>query len=202
MGKNYANRKPKNERPESDYYPTPRSLVWKLIDASPDLFLRELPIVDPACGEMAILKALKDKGFTLTHGDDLTLGRDFLKESYNGQFSQAIMNPPFSLFDEFILKAKSEFPLFASILKTNFFGAVGRHKAGVWANLKYLYIFNRQVDYRTPLREDGHFHLGNLITGFGVWDRSWDKDYWETRIIDINDYAKLGGIKEDKLTDD
>jgi hypothetical protein len=197
MGKNYANRKPKEHRPESDYYPTPKSLVWELLEHERELFDKSLPLVDPACGEGAILHAFEDYGYTLLHGDDISKGRDFLANSYEGAFEQACMNPPFSLFDDFVLKAKHEFPVFASIIKTNFFGAMGRHKSGVWGNLKKVYIFNRQVDYRTPIRDDGHFHVGNLVTGWGIWDCYWDKDYFETRVLDVSAYAKLGGFKEE-----
>jgi hypothetical protein len=196
MGKNYANRKPKEHRPESDYYPTPQSLVWCLLDQEPELFDYSLDIIDPACGEGAIIKALKQHGFENVYGDDLSMGRDFLTNHYQGQYEQAMMNPPFSLFDEFIFKAKEEFPVFASIIKTNFFGAMGRHKRGIWTNLKKVYIFNRQVDYRTPMRDDGYFHVGNLVTGFGIWDCYWENDYFETRILDVSSYATLGGIKE------
>ena len=36
-----------------------------------------------------------------------------------------------------------------------------------WKHLKSLYVLSRQIDYRTPLREDGALCVGNLITGWG-----------------------------------
>ena len=61
-----------------------------------------------------------------------------------------------------------------------------------------LYVFSRQIDYRTPLREDGALCVGNLITGWGIWDKNWYKDYFETKVIDIQKYCTLGSY--DKLT--
>ncbi len=81
--------------------------------------------------------------------------------------------------------------------KTNFFGAYKRNKNGVWKHLKKVYVFNRQVDYRTPYRKDGHFHVGNLITGWFCFDLSWSKKYWHTEIMDIQKYATLGQFKKD-----
>lgn len=192
-GKNYANRKTVDKRPESDYYPTPKSLVWELSKLG--ILERSEPIIDPACGENAIVDALLEYGY-VAEGDDLRKGRDFLSNNYNGKYTQAVMNPPFSLFDQFIMKAKNEFPLFASIIKVNFFGAKGRNTNGVWKGLKEVHVFNRMVDYRTPMRDDGLYYTGVLVAGWGIWDRNWTEDYWETRIMDVDQYAKLGSWKE------
>jgi hypothetical protein len=193
MGKAYANRKPLVERPEADYYCTPKSLVKELLKLN--ILNKDLVVYEPACGDAhAITNVLFENNFKVKADDIRITGKDFLKCDL--RFPQLVTNPPFSLFDEFVMKAKEVSPLFIFLFKTNFFGAYGRYKKNVWTNLKSVHIFNRQIDYRTPYREDGLFHVGNLITGWGVWDSSWDKSYWETSIIDVQPYAKLGQFKE------
>ena len=191
-GKNYANRKPLDQRPEADFYGTPISLVWELAKTGV-LDKMSTPIYEPASGEGAIAHTLKDMGFSVIEDDIRTTGKDFLQ--YEEKHGCIVTNPPFSLFDDFVMKAKEVSPLVIMIAKTNFFGAYKRNETGVWKNLREVHIFNRQVDYRSPKRKDGLFHVGNLITGWFVWDRDWKEDYWKTHIMDVQKYAKLGGVK-------
>ena len=191
MGKAYANRKPVEERPESDFYATPISLVWELLENEP--FSKECTIYEPADGEGNISKTLISKGYDVDVDDIRTTGKNFLE--CDKKYNYIITNPPFSLFDQFVEKAKDTSDKFAFIIKSNFFGAYKRHQNGIWKGLQTFHIFNRQVDYRTPFREDGLFHVGNLVTGRGVWDRNWKEDYFQTKILDVNKYAKLGQFK-------
>jgi len=200
IGKAYANRKPEDKRPESDFYSTPISLVWELL---------KLPIMDniktvlePACGENAISDQLAEAGKKVI-STDIRTGCDFLTDKkYDNIYPVAdaiITNPPFSLFDEFVTKAKHISPIVIMIAKTNFFGAYQRNANGIWKDLSHVYIFNRQVDYRTPYRNDGCFNVGNLITGWFVWEKGWSEKHgenWLTSIIDVQKYATLGQIKE------
>ncbi len=188
MGKAYANRKPIEDRPEADFYSTPYSLTWKLLEQNE--FNISKPVYEPAIGSGAIASQLIKAGFTVTGDDIRTTGKDFL--DCEDHYDYIITNPPFSLFDDFVMKAKECSDKFAFIMKTNFLGAHGRMKHGIWKNLKSLYIFDRQVDYRTPLLESGELCVGNLITGWGVWDMTWDKDYFETRIVSVHTYCTLG----------
>jgi hypothetical protein len=191
MGRNYANRKPVAERPESDFYSTPISLVWELTKLN--LLSKSTPIYEPAEGSGAIRKTLTSLGYKCFGDDIRTSGMDFLQCSIHA--NEVCSNPPFSLFDEFVLKAKEVSEHVVFIAKTNFLGAYKRQKMGVWDNLKSMHVFNRQVDYRSPTRDDGLFHVGNLITGWFEWDSSWDKPYWETSVLDVNKYARLGQYK-------
>jgi len=193
MGKAYANRKIKSERPESDFYQTPYSLTWKLIELN--LIPKEKGIVEPACGEGAIVKPLKEAGYTV-------VSIDLIRDNYNFLFDTIpieylVTNPPFSLWDEFVVHAQELVrKKFIFLGKTNFFGAYQRNERGIWNYLDHVYVFNRQVDYRSPIREDGLFHVGNLITGWFVWDMEKENNgEWKTSILDINPWAKLGQIK-------
>ena len=196
MGKAYANRKQEKERPESDFYPTPKSLTWNLLELHE--FGRNDVIWEPACGNGAISNELPKFGYENYRATDLNMGVDFLKTNKEEVYvNHIITNPPFSLFDEFVLKAKELVTSkIAFIGKVNFFGATGRQKKGIWKNLSNVYIFDRQVDYRTPERDDGLFHVGNLVTGWFIWDMNWKEDWWKTSIISVQEYAKLGQVKE------
>ena len=194
MGKAYANRKKEKDRPESDYYITPRSLSRELMERLDWAVGTE--VYEPCSGEGAIVDVLDEYGMVIRHDDIRTTGQDFLL--HNEKHDYMIFNPPFSLFDDFVLKAQElTTKQYVVLIKTNFFGAYKRNEMGVWKHLKELYIFNRQVDYRTPMREDGLFHVGNLITGWAVFDKDWNENWWKTSIIDVNKYAKLGSFKED-----
>jgi hypothetical protein len=192
LGKAYANRKPKIERPKSDFYPTPKSLVWELLETKE--FDPLQPTWEPACGDGAISETLKDHGFQSVMTTDLRFGDDFLIS--NRKVSQIITNPPFSLFDQFVNKAKASSDKFAFIGKVNFFGATGRNNRGVWKHLKKVFIFDRMVDFRSSTREDGWFSVGNLVTAWMIWDMSWNENYWKTSITSVQEYAKLGQIKD------
>jgi len=189
MGKAYANRKPVSERPEADFYSTPYSLTWELIK------LNEFPsgstIYEPASGSGAIASQLEKAGFIVMQDDIRTTGKDFLECSNRHDF--IVTNPPFSLFDEFVIKAKECSKKFAFIMKTNFLGAHSRQEMGIWKGLKSLYVFDRQIDYRTPLLDSGELCVGNLITGWGIWDMDWKEDYFKTSILSVHKYCRLGG---------
>ena len=191
MGKAYANRKPVSERPEQDFYSTPYPLTWELLKLNE--FNKRTPIYEPADGSGAISSQLEKAGFKVYRDDIRTTGKDFLdcKEKHPA----IITNPPFSLWTEFVDSARGVSDKWAFIGKTNFFGTYNRYKDGVWKNLSKVYVFNRQLDYRSPLRDDGAMHVGNLITGWFIWDKSWKKDYWRMEIMDIQKYCTLGGIK-------
>ena len=201
MGKAYANRKPVSERPESDFYPTPGFLTEALLKSAEFTGIigtlkrsyykstGKPCILEPACGDGAVTKVLqKHLGFCdIINHDIRTDGVDFLTYTPEKEIDIVITNPPFSLFDEFVKKAKETAPVVIFIGKVNFFGAYNRHRDGVWDNLRDVMIFNRQVDYRTESRDDGKFYCGNLVTGWFIWHRYWKQPYWFTRIMDVQD---------------
>lgn len=192
MGKAYANRKPVEERPVSDFYETPRSLVWELKNQTKELSDIEVAY-EPACGNFQIAEALKDIGINAICDDLVTTGVDFLDDYNRKQF--IITNPPFSLFDEFVFHSKEVSSKFILLGKTNFFGAAKRNNLGIWNNLKSVHIFNRMIDYRTTHRSDGFFNLGMLVTGWFCWDMNYTGKPMIS-ILDVNKYAKLGPFKE------
>jgi hypothetical protein len=191
-GKAYANRKPVSERPESDNYPTPIALGLELVNLG--ILNKRKPINDPAAGQGQLARVLGDHYPVVIYSDLHENGVDFLKD-YTKPLAQIVTNPPFSQFDDFVMKAKELSPFVVMIGKTNFFAAQARYKNGVWKHLKHVYIFNRQIDYRTPLGSM-QMNVGNLCSGWFVWDRQWNKPYWNTSIIDVQKYCTLGAVKE------
>ena len=165
-----------------DFYSTPHLITEKLIKILEDNAIsRNSLIYEPACGDGDIIKVLEKNGFENIIGDDIRNGKDFLQ--CNEIFDYIITNPPFSLFDKFVLKCQEVCrKKYILLLKTNFFGAKKRHHKGVWKYLRELHIFNRQVDYRW---EPEIIKYGCLVTGWAVFDKEWTEDFWMTKIIDI-----------------
>lgn len=188
MGKAYANRKQEKDRPESDFYASPYPIMkYYILNHFPYDLPKE--IYEPASGEGHISRVFKETGLTNVIEDDIrTTGKDFTRLSLEKRHEWIITNPPFSLFDDFVMSAKRNSDKFAFVLKTNFFGAHGRNIRGVWKGLKYLSIFDRQIDYR--FHNDYYVRCGSLITGIGIWDMDWKEGYWMTNVIDVNDFCK------------
>lgn len=72
-GKAYANRKKKEDRPEADFYPTPKILVRKLLKVAPEILECE-KVLEPACGDGAISSVLKEHGLNVEEHDIRTDG--------------------------------------------------------------------------------------------------------------------------------
>ena len=177
------------DRSEGDFYPTPKSLVWAVQDTIFREFSRSKPILEPCCGEGAISNELKLYGYTVQENDLFHGGVDYLKKPFN--VPHMITNPPFSLWDEFVEKAKQECKKIMLIGRLNFFGTASRLRNGMWSHLKEVHIFNRYVDYRTPMREDGFFHIGAMATAWFLWDTAFDGAP-AMYFVDVQEYARLG----------
>jgi hypothetical protein len=119
-------------------------------------------------------------------------GLDYLLTSFD--FAQIITNPPFNLWDDFVLKAKKETEKLLVIGRLNYFGTTSRFNNGIWNNLKSVHCFNRYIDYRTPLRNDGLFNVGAMATAWFLWDSNYEGTP-ELNFLDVQNYAKLGNIK-------
>ena len=137
-GKAYANRKSKLLRPKNDLYETPECLVEELINTG--ILDDCTTILDPCCGNYAITNVL------LSHNKqvdsmDIMYGNDFLKEENHKYYDAIVMNPPFTLWDNFLQKAKQiNCKKIIMIGKTDYFSCHGRNIKGLWNCLKYIYI--------------------------------------------------------------
>ena len=186
MGKAYAGRRA--DRPEGDFYATPYLLVDKLYDVFLKDLTRETRILECASGDGAISGRLREMGFTnVTEHDIRTDGVDFLTFN-DGGFDVIITNPPFSLFDEFVLHAKRlGVRRFVFLGKTNFFGSHSRTVNRIFDNLESVWVFDRQIAYNHERREDGKAPCGCLVTGWFMWNMDWRKKWAKISVIDIDD---------------
>ena len=78
--------------------------------------------------------------------------------------------------------------------RLNYLGTQSRLNKWIWNNLKMILPFSRYVDYQTPYRDDGFFHVGAMATAWFLWDM----DYYgkpTVEFIDVNKYAKLGNYR-------
>lgn len=82
-GKAYANRKPENERPLNDFYPTPSCMVKELLDSGLFNEFLNCRILDPCCGKYALGNVLREYGLTNIIERDLMYGQNFLYDCYN-----------------------------------------------------------------------------------------------------------------------
>lgn len=196
-GKAYANRKKKEDRPEGDFYSTPMSLVRELkktgeIDGYSD-------IIDPCAGEGAIVEALEENSNALIHASDLYVGYDTVADIYDipqNSYDLVVTNFPFSEWDDMVRKALEIAPKVITIGRLNYLGTHKRNVTGLWDNLTDIYVFDRMVDYRTPKRLDGLFHVGALVTGWFVFQRGTYEVSPQINLIDVQKYATLGAYKE------
>ena len=191
-GKAYANRRPVAERPESDFYRTPEGLVYELLASG--LEFPTMQVYEPMAGDGSITSVLTEAGFDVQCDDIRTTKRDFL--CFAGRVPYIITNPAFSIFSETVAKCRECTDLgFVLLGKLNFFAAHSRTLDGTWKNLRHIYAFDRQVDYRTPPGQDGHFCVGNLATAWMVWDQNWHENYWTMSVLDVQKWATLGSYE-------
>lgn len=163
-GKAFAHSSPEN-RNDGDLYETPLSMTRALLDR--EKFRKNGHFLEPACGGGAIVRVLAERFENINFYDKDV---DFLTE--DRKFDYIITNPPYSLADEFVEKAKSLKPRkFAMLLRTNYLSGQKRIRAGVFSGLSHVYIFSRMPDLRAPIREDGKFPTAAIVYGWFVWDR-------------------------------
>lgn len=193
-GKAYAH---KSGNRLGDLYDTPKSLLWVAEHIIRTEFSDYEPILEPCSGNNSIVTELC-RWFGAVYANDLYSEKsparvDYLKE--NWMHTQIITNPPFSLWDEFVIKAKTHCKKFMFIGRLNYLGTQGRLKKGLWDNLKAVYPFSRYVDYQTPYRTDGLFHVGCQLTTWFLWDMDYIGNP-EIEILDVQKYAKLGAFNK------
>lgn len=184
MGKAYANRKLEELRPAHDFYETPHCMTEELVKTG--VLDGVKTIWDCCCGKFAITDVLEKHGFTCFK-NDIMYGDDYFRSKFQ-KHECIVMNPPFKLFDKFVEKAKTEADLVCSIGKANYFGSHSRNVNGLWENLKYVYIFDRQIAFDKPLREDEKVECGMIISGWFIWDMNYNGDP-AIKVLDMQRYV-------------
>jgi hypothetical protein len=166
-GKNFSANNSSGQRKESDFYETPYSLTRLLL--SKETLTGTL--LEPACGNGAIVKVLQEYGYTVTGYDIET---DFLKESQH--YDTIITNPPFSLAKEFIYKAKEVSDRFYFLLPLSYLHGKERYDT-IYCDksfkLRKVYVFTRYPMLGDVLREDGKHRTGMMVYAWYCFERGW-----------------------------
>jgi hypothetical protein len=159
-----------DKRNKNDLYQTPYSITRQLLDV--EKFVGS--ILEPACGNGAIVKVLEEKYSDVT-GQDIE--NDFLKETKT--FDNIITNPPFSLALEFIVQAKLlANDKIAYLLPITYLNGKKRFEQ-VWQDKKFplarVYIFTRYAWLTSDdVRDDGKYesHGLNSLAWF-IWEKNY-----------------------------
>lgn len=169
---------------KGDFYQTPYLMTEELLKR---IDLEGFSILDPACGKGAIIDQLKsqveaeDLFFTDITGvvDDYVhfgdLSFDFLSDLYpTTDVDWVITNPPFSLANEFIHKAKIIARKgVAMLLPLTYLTGQARFDSGLYNELKSVLVFTRQVMLDTEVREDGKYKAGNMYIAWFIWEKGY-----------------------------
>lgn len=165
-GKSYRQRKNR----KSDNYYTPYSMTQHLLDR--EKF--EGSILEPASGDGAIVKVLRDNGYEVEHFDINKSGIDFLELEENIKYDNIIINPPFSLAFEFIEKAKKIYSkTICMLLPLSYLHGQHRYERGIFKQLKTVYVFTRYPLLTDTVREDGKYNTGMMVYAWFTWKRPW-----------------------------
>lgn len=204
-GKSYACRNlEENKNHPGDYYCTPVSLVTCSKDLFESLIPKDVIVTEPCCGNGQITKGLKQLGYKRFIENDLynertdILHNDIFKSDLDEWTSEYVVtNFPFSRWNDCVkaFLAKKNLKVLITIGRLNYLSTQSRLELGLWNHLKEVKIFSRYIDYRTPERDDGHFNVGAMATGFFVFTKEIIK---KTTIsfCDVQKYATLGNIEE------
>jgi hypothetical protein len=138
------------ERKPSDFYPTPFDVTESLMPIVKSLVAPGGKIWEPCSGDMDMTRVLEWHGYEVTSTDIRETGQgiggfDFLNDNPEEKWGwipdpdMIVMNPPFSLAAEFILKALSYTPRVACLMKIDYWNAIGR--LPLWqANMPKLFL--------------------------------------------------------------
>jgi hypothetical protein len=167
MGKNFSCNNVTGKRKKSDFYETPYSLTRLLLQNET---IRGT-VLEPACGNGAIVKVLNEYGISSIYYDK---EKDFFTE--NRYFDWVVTNPPYSLAFEFIKKAKSCAENVALLLPLSYLHGKQRYDevySDTKFKLKKVYIFTRYPMLGEKLREDGKHNTGMMVYAWFIWSKKY-----------------------------
>lgn len=177
-GKNFSGNN-LGQRRKSDFYETPYSITQQLLSVE-DF---EDVVLEPACGEGAIVRVLGRAGYRVEAYDAET---DFLSETR--PFPNVVTNPPFSLAYEFVQKCKSVCEdKFALLLPLSYLHGKRRYD-NIYMDdtfpLARVHVFTRYPMLGDTLRDDGKYRTGMMVYAWFVWDKSFTGQHPEIHWLD------------------
>ena len=198
-GKNFSANNCSGKRKKSDFYETPYTLTRHLLNVED--FVYSFTICEPACGDGAIVKVLKEKTNNIIAYD---IQKNFLTETE--QYEYIISNPPFSIAYEFILKAKQVAKKkFAFLLPLSYLHGKKRYD-DIYCDkeypLKKVYIFTRYPMLGEKLREDGKYNTGMMVYAWFIFEKNYEGPStidWIDNNIDVLSKKDLIDIGVGKL---
>jgi len=173
-GKNFSGNNVKGQRKKSDFYETPYSMTRHLLER--ESFDKTLSVCEPACGDGAMTKVMKEKGFwTKDKVTAYDIEIDFLTETK--QYEYIITNPPFSLAFEFVEKAKQVAKKkFALLLPLSYLHGKKRYD-DIYSDRKYglktVYVFTRYPMLGDELRKDGKYRTGMMVYAWYIFENGY-----------------------------
>lgn len=171
-GKNFSCNNTKGLRKKSDFYETPYTITQHILDV---VHIPEgASVLEPACGDGAIVRVLKENGLKVTY-KDIKDGNDFLK--CKDKYDWIITNPPFSLAFEFIQHSKSVCDDFLMLLPLSYLHGKARYDK-VYSDTNYplrkVYVFTRYPMLGDNLREDGKYRTGMMVYAWYHFQKGWE----------------------------
>lgn len=138
------------ERKPSDFYPTPFDVTESIMPVVNTMLFPGARIWEPCCGDMDMTRVLEWHGYEVTSTDLRDTGQgisgfDFLNDDPEEKWGwipepdMIVMNPPFSLAEDFIRRALQYTPRVACLMKIDYWNAARRSK--LWQeNMPKLFL--------------------------------------------------------------
>lgn len=165
VGKNFSANRPRDRRRAADLYETPPSMTQRLLDR--ERFPRR--VLEPACGNGAIVRVLERNGYAVTAYDRDV---DFLRQTR--RVDCVVTNPPYSRAQEFIAHCGAVCRRkFALLLPLAYLHGQRRYAAfyrGNRARLRTVYVFTRPPLLGGAPRADGRYPTGMMVYAWFVFD--------------------------------
>lgn len=177
-----------------DAYFSPPEAVTSLIYIESDY----LPkcIWEPAAGDGAIVRPLKDAGFTVVASDIVDYGLtgcksgvDYLSSKPLHGVQGIVTNPPYRLAMRFAEKAIGETPYLALLLRTNFLESTARLRFFRLNPPARIWISSRRLPMMHRYGWQGPRAPSNTCFAWFVWDRR----SRQKRVVDWFDWKEVAG---------
>lgn len=147
-----------------DFYETPGWVTEALIDREP----LHGPVLDPACGDGAILKVLHRRGVGPLAGNDIEPGEaecylrrcsDYLQTPARPRWPSVVMNPPYRLAADFVRVALADVVRggkVCALLRLNFLGSSRKRLdlVGPGSQLRAVHALSRRPSFTGDGRSD------------------------------------------------
>lgn len=171
------------QRKKGDFYQTPYSMTEQILER---MYLRpQDSILEPASGAGAITKVIKSfypKNRLISSDINRQVCNwDFLTHNFEEKFDWVITNPPYSLADDFIRKAKRVGKKVLMLLPLNYLQGQRRYQEEIFNTLNSIYIFTRMPMLSEEIREDGKYKTGMQAYAWYYWNSASNTEptiYW------------------------